>query len=74
MDPEVKMVLSHFLNKDHASLVSERFIASDTLVKKVFKTECDTCPILKLEYENLKGQLARAIFLSIIVSTSSSER
>lgn len=43
------------LMEEHASLVSEQFNVSDTLAKKVLKIDFDTCPILNLENENLKG-------------------
>lgn len=43
------------IGEEHAFIVSEKFIISDTLAEKVVKIECDTCPILKVENKNLKG-------------------
>lgn len=60
------------LKEEHASLIKERFIVSDTLAENIVKIECDTCPILKLESENLKGELTQSISLPTIVFTSSS--
>lgn len=58
----------------HASLVNEQLCISGALVEMVVKMEFDTCPTLKIENENLNGQLAQVMSLSNVVSTSSSDR
>lgn len=55
----------------HTSLVDEHYNVSDTLVEKVVKEQCVTCPTLKFEIENLKGHLTHATSLSCICSNSS---
>lgn len=62
------------LKGEHAYLVDERFNTSNTLVKNIVKIDCVTCPILKIENKNLKGQLAQTITLFTTSSMSSNER
>lgn len=56
------------------SLVDEHFNVFNTLVEKEEEVECVTCPTLKFEIENLKGQLTHVISLSTKSSTNSSDR
>lgn len=65
---------SESLKKAHTSLVDDRYNVSDTLFKRIKKVECVMCPSLKLEIENIKGQLTHSTSLSYTCSGSSSDR
>lgn len=62
------------LNEVYAYLVREQLCVSDTLEEKIGKMECDVFSTLKIENENLKGQLTRVVSLSNVVSTFSIDR
>lgn len=62
------------MKEERISLVDEHFSTYNTLVEKIIKIYCITCPILKLINEDLKGQLAQAISLSTTSFMSSSEK
>lgn len=45
------------LKEEHSSLVNEKLCIDSTLEENKDIMEWDICPILKMEIENLKGQL-----------------
>lgn len=56
------------MKAEHSYLVKEQLCISITLEEKVDIVECDICPILKLEIENLKRQLTHIIKSPNIIS------
>lgn len=56
------------MKSEHASLLNEKLCVSNTLEEKVDIANSDTCLILKIEIENLKGKLTHVITSLNIIS------